>query len=136
MNTKERRKGNPKDTDIENPDEFPVSPDGMNRSKHIGKGVGSTEDSSGAGTSTNTCTKIERHFSNKVGPLAVISIPILPLLKDKTIQSKFGSFKNTMLEIFEGPFQDCDSKAKASYLRLWLSKEAGDTLIGIKNWEH
>ena len=72
--------------DIENHDEVPVSPDGMN------------EDSSGAGTSTNTSTRTERHFSNKVGPLTGTSIPTFPSLKDRTIQSKYRSFKNTMLE--------------------------------------
>ena len=56
--------GDPKDNDIENPDEVPVSPDGMN------------EDSSGAGTSTNTSTMTERHFRNKVGPLAGINITL------------------------------------------------------------
>ena len=112
----------PKDNDIENPDEVPVSPDCMD------------EDSSGAGTSTNTSTRTERHFSNKVGLLTGINRPILPSLKDRIIQCKFSSFKNTMLEIFEGPFQDCDNKTKVSYLRLWLSEEARDMLMGIINW--
>ena len=40
-----------------------------------------------------------------------------------------------MLEIFEGPFQDYDNKPKALYPRLWLSEEARDTLMEIKNWE-
>ena len=122
MNRKGRRIGKPEDNDIENPDEVPVSPDGMN------------EDSSGTGTCTNTSTKTERHFSNKVVPLTGINIPPLPSLKDRTIQSKFRSFKNTMLEIFEGPFQDCNNKTKASYLRIWLSKQARYMLMGIKTW--
>ena len=133
MNRKGRRIGNPKDNDIENTDEAPVSPIVMNEGKGTEKGMGTTEDSSGTGTSTSTSTKTERHFSNKVGPLTVINIPTVPLLKDRTIQSKFRSFKTTMLEIFKGPFQDCDNKTKASYLRLWLSEEARDMLMGIKN---
>ena len=77
--------GNPKDSKIENPDEAPVSPDDMNEGTGTGKGAGSTENSSGTGTSTSIKRKIERHFSNKVGPLTGINIPTLPLLKDRNI---------------------------------------------------
>ena len=104
--------GNAKDNDIENPDEAPVSPDDMNEGKGTEKGAGTTEDSSDAGTNSSTSTKTESHFNNKVGPLTGSNIPTLPLLKNRTIQFKFRSFKNTMLEIFEGPFQDCDNKTK------------------------
>ena len=124
VNRKGRKMGNLRDNDIENPDEVPVSLDGMN------------EDSSGTGTSTTTSTMTERHFSSKVGLHAGINIPTLPSHKNRTIQSKFRSFKNTVLEIFKGPFQDYDNKTKALYLRLWLSEEARDMLMGSKTGEH
>ena len=51
--------GDPKDNDIENPDETAVSADGMNEGKGTEIGAGTTEDSLGAGTSTSTSTNNE-----------------------------------------------------------------------------